>query len=68
MKSVIESLGGDKFPRLKIGVGGSGGREQMIDHVLGHFKEEEREVGYGKHDHPELGGGNGQPEPGFLAR
>lgn len=43
VKSVIQSLGGDKFPRLKIGVGASGGREQMIDHVLGHFKEEEQE-------------------------
>ncbi len=43
VKSVIQSLGGDKFPRLKIGVGASGGRGQMIDHVLGRFKEEERE-------------------------
>ncbi len=43
VKSVIQSLGGDKFPRLKIGVGASGGREEMISHVLGHFGEEERE-------------------------
>ncbi len=43
VKSVIQSLGGDKFPRLKIGVGESGGQGRMIGHVLGRFREEERE-------------------------
>ncbi|MDF1860167.1 MAG: aminoacyl-tRNA hydrolase [Verrucomicrobiales bacterium] len=41
IKSLIEYLGTDAFPRLKIGIGAAGGREQMIDHVLGKFSEEE---------------------------
>ena len=43
MKSIIQSLGGNRFPRLKIGIGASGGRGQMIGHVLGRFDSEERE-------------------------
>lgn len=43
IKSMIEHLGTDGFPRLKIGIGGSapGG---MTGHVLGTFREEERET------------------------
>tara|TARA_R110002096_G_scaffold33146_9_gene95898 strand:- start:69 stop:740 length:672 start_codon:yes stop_codon:yes gene_type:complete len=41
IKSIIEYLGTDVFPRLKIGIGSAGGREQMVDHVLGQFEEEE---------------------------
>lgn len=43
VKSVIQSLGTDQIPRLKIGVGGSGCRGRMIDHVLGRFGDQERE-------------------------
>lgn len=41
IKSLIEYLGTNEFPRLKIGIGAAGGREEMIDHVLGKFGEEE---------------------------
>lgn len=43
IKSMIEHLGTDGFPRLKIGIGGSapGG---MTGHVLGTFREDERET------------------------
>lgn len=41
IKSIIQSLGHDKFPRLKIGIGGArpGG---MVGHVLGRFSPEEK--------------------------
>jgi peptidyl-tRNA hydrolase, PTH1 family len=42
-KSLINSLGSQDYPRLKIGIGKLG-RDQTIDHVLGTFKGEEREV------------------------
>ncbi len=43
IKSLIEHLGTDAFPRLKIGIGGAapGG---MTGHVLGTFREDEREA------------------------
>jgi len=42
IKSIIEHVGGDGFPRLKLGIGASrpGG---MTGHVLGKFAQEERE-------------------------
>lgn len=42
IKSLIEYLGTDAFPRLKIGIGASG-EDGMVDHVLGRFSDEERE-------------------------
>lgn len=42
IKSIIEYLGTKDFPRLKIGVGSAGGRQEMVGHVLGRFPEEER--------------------------
>jgi PTH1 family peptidyl-tRNA hydrolase len=43
VRSIIESLGTDRFPRLKIGIGESGpGR--MTGHVLGRFREDERDA------------------------
>ena len=41
MKSIISHLGSDRFPRLKIGIGGAkpGG---MVGHVLGEFSTDER--------------------------
>lgn len=43
IKSLIEFLGTKEFPRLKIGIGSAGGREEMIGHVLGKFSAEECE-------------------------
>lgn len=42
-KSLIASLGTQDYPRVKIGIG-SVDRTQTIDHVLGSFKGDEREV------------------------
>lgn len=40
LKSIISHLGGDDFPRLKIGIGRG---DNVIDYVLGHFGKEEWE-------------------------
>ncbi len=45
LKSIIESLGGGDFPRLKIGVGAANGRpagDRLSGHVLGRFDEQEQ--------------------------
>lgn len=48
LKSIIQHLGTDAFPRLKIGVGrageGAAPRRDMIDHVLGRFDPAEHET------------------------
>jgi len=41
IKSIIEYLGIDAFPRLKIGIGSRVDNEALTDHVLGRFSEEE---------------------------
>jgi PTH1 family peptidyl-tRNA hydrolase len=43
IKSLIERLGTDAFPRLKVGIG-EAGDGAMTDHVLGRFSEAESEV------------------------
>jgi PTH1 family peptidyl-tRNA hydrolase len=44
MKSIIQSLGGDKnFPRLRVGVGAPPAKMAMPDYVLGKFVEAERQ-------------------------
>lgn len=43
IKSLIEHLGGNAFPRLKVGIGSSE-PGNMTGHVLGTFRDEEREV------------------------
>jgi len=43
IKSLIEHLGDDAFPRLKVGIGASE-PGNLTGHVLGTFREEEREV------------------------
>lgn len=43
IKSLIAHLGTEKFPRLRIGIGAAGGKE-MVSHVLGNFRPDEREV------------------------
>jgi PTH1 family peptidyl-tRNA hydrolase len=44
LKSVIEHLGTEAFPRLRVGVGRGDGRRELAAHVLGRFQDEEREV------------------------
>lgn len=44
LKSLIEQLGTDKFPRLRIGVGRGDGRRDLADHVLSKFDASEREA------------------------
>ena len=43
MRSLIADLGSSEFPRLKIGIGGAEERS-MTGHLLGKFREEERET------------------------
>ena len=43
IKSLIQHLGTDAFPRLKFGIGGSAPGE-MVGHVLGKFHPDEREL------------------------
>lgn len=42
IKSIISCLGGDMFPRVKVGVGAPKGN--LVSHVLGKFTSEERTI------------------------
>ncbi len=42
IKSIIQNLGGDKFPRVKVGVGQP--KDNLVNHVLGKFSKEDREL------------------------
>ena len=44
MKSIIAHLGGQNFPRLRIGIGKSDGQKGTISHVLGKFTPEETQA------------------------
>jgi PTH1 family peptidyl-tRNA hydrolase len=44
LKSVIEQLGGQDFPRLRIGVGRGDQRRDLADHVLSKFEPDERAI------------------------
>ena len=44
MKSIINHLGSQKFPRLRLGIGKSGGKIATIGHVLGKFSSAEKKV------------------------
>lgn len=41
IKSIIQNLGGDKFPRVKVGVGQP--KDNLVNHVLGKFSKEDRD-------------------------
>lgn len=41
MKSIISHVGGQKFPRCRIGIGKSEGKKETIGHVLGKFSSDE---------------------------
>ncbi|MCX6875433.1 MAG: aminoacyl-tRNA hydrolase [Verrucomicrobia bacterium] len=43
IKSILQHLGTEDFPRLKLGIGGSHPGE-LVDHVLGIFAQEERPI------------------------
>jgi peptidyl-tRNA hydrolase, PTH1 family len=43
IKSIIEHIGGEDFPRLKMGIGAAQGGAGMTGHVLGKFAPDERE-------------------------
>ncbi|BCU76940.1 aminoacyl-tRNA hydrolase [Luteolibacter sp. LG18] len=43
IRSLLQQLGTDVFPRLKFGIGGSAEGE-MVGHVLGNFRPEERDL------------------------
>jgi PTH1 family peptidyl-tRNA hydrolase len=42
LKSIIERLGSDQFPRLRVGVGRGDARRDLADHVLARFESGER--------------------------
>ena len=42
LKSIVEQLGTDAFPRLRVGVGRGDGRRDLADHVLSKFEPTER--------------------------
>ena len=42
LKSVIQGLGTNEFPRLRLGVGRGDGRRDLADHVLSKFEPDER--------------------------
>lgn len=44
IKSIIQHLGTDVFPRIKMGVGEKPKGYDLADYVLGHFKKEERVI------------------------
>ena len=44
LRSVIEALGTQSVPRLRVGVGRGGGRRDLADHVLARFDRDEQEV------------------------
>jgi PTH1 family peptidyl-tRNA hydrolase len=44
LKSIIELLGTDQFPRLRVGVGRGDPRRELSDRVLGRAEPEEREI------------------------
>ncbi len=44
MKSILSHLGSQNFPRLRIGIGKSGLKQETISHVLGRFSPSEAQV------------------------
>jgi len=44
VRSVIESLGADEFPRLRLGVGEPKGKQDAADFVLAEFEKKEKEL------------------------
>ena len=54
IKNIIAHLGGQVFPRIKVGVGEKPPKYDLADYVLGHFSKAEQELmeeGYDKAIH-----------------
>jgi PTH1 family peptidyl-tRNA hydrolase len=46
LASILEALGTEEVPRLRMGIGEGDGEEDLVEHVLDRFsEEEEREIG-----------------------
>lgn len=50
IKNIIAHLGGQVFPRIKVGVGEKPPKYDLADYVLGHFSKEEQELMAGGYD------------------
>jgi len=44
LKSIIQSLATQAFPRMRVGVGRGDNRRDLADHVLGRFDADERDT------------------------
>jgi PTH1 family peptidyl-tRNA hydrolase len=44
LKSLIQALGMDQFPRMRLGVGRGDSRRDLADHVLARFEPDERAI------------------------
>lgn len=44
LKSIIQSLATQEFPRMRVGVGRGDGQRDLADHVLGRFGADERDT------------------------
>jgi PTH1 family peptidyl-tRNA hydrolase len=44
LKSIIEHLGTNAFPRMRVGVGRGSGNASLVNHVLGKFEAAERDT------------------------
>lgn len=44
MKSIVQCLSTDKFPRIRVGIGKPHGFKDMIAHVIGGIEEEEKQI------------------------
>jgi len=44
MKSIVELLGTNKFPRIRVGIGMPHGFKDMVSHVIGGIEEEDKEL------------------------
>jgi len=44
LKSIIQSLATQAFPRMRVGVGRGDSRRDLADHVLGRFEADERDT------------------------
>jgi len=44
MKSVVHELGTDQFARIRVGIGAPKYDEDLINYVIGHIPEEEKEI------------------------
>lgn len=51
IKNIIAHLGGQVFPRVKVGVGEKPPKYDLADYVLGHFSKEEQELMDEGYDH-----------------